>query len=142
MILTCRLNWVHYSLWQTDRQTRHGNKNNFQGSRGFILLPKKGLPWSAFRTPEFFFSTWPEIWLLEPVSGYFMILVRNPILLLLPPKTTLVIYMYSGVGHRSPIILLWIAICRGEIDVNLGIFCTCEISTNSNANEESICKRY
>ena len=38
------------------------------------------------------------------------------------------------VGHRSPILLNQIAICRGEIDTNLGIFCRCVILTNSTAN--------
>ena len=45
-----------------------------------------------------------------------------------------VIYIYNRVGDRSPILLNQIAICRGEIDTNLGIFCRCEILTNSTAN--------
>ena len=30
--------------------------------------------------------------------------------------------VHTMVGHRSPILLNQIAICRGEIDTNLGIF--------------------
>ena len=38
------------------------------------------------------------------------------------------------VGHRSQILLNQIAICREEIGTHLGIFCRCEILTNSIAN--------
>ena len=40
----------------------------------------------------------------------------------------------NRVGHRSQILSNQIAICRGEIDTNLGIFCRCVILTNSTAN--------